>query len=95
MAELLDPALVAIAEELGCEEGGDAGLGHLDADETGAERDDVRVVVLARKAGRERLGDDAQRACGLRFTAIEMPMPEPHNATPRSALPSSIALARR
>src|SRR5690606_22200949 len=37
----------------------------------------------------------AQRHAGLRLTEIEMPIPDPHSATPRSALPLATASARR
>ncbi len=35
----------------------------------------------------------AQRQSGWRLTAIEMPIPEPHRAMPRSAVPAPIACA--
>ena len=55
---------VAAAAERRGEEGLDAGLGHLDADQPRAHGDDVGVVMLAGEAGRERLGD--QRAAAGR-----------------------------
>ena len=57
VGELVDAALVAPAGEVGVEEGRDAGLGHVDADQARAEGDDVGVIMLARQPRRERLGD--------------------------------------
>ena len=76
------------------EEGVDAGLGHFDADQPRAQRDDVGVVMLRAQARPTAARDtSAQRHAGLRLTAIEMPIPDPHTAMPRSARPSAIASA--
>ena len=64
------------------------------ADQPRAHGDHVGVVMLAGQRGRTAARDtSAQRQAGLRLTAIEMPMPEPHSATPRSASPAAIASA--
>src|SRR5688500_11225953 len=65
MGELVDSALVAAAGERRGEEGVQAGLGHFDADQPAAQRDDVGVVMLAGQAGRERLGDQSAAAGGM------------------------------
>ena len=57
-------------------------------------RDDVGVVMLAGEARPiAARRPSAQRAAGWRLTAIEMPMPEPHRAMPRSARPAAISSA--
>ena len=55
VGELIDAGLVASAEEVAREECGDAGLGHFEADQPGAERNGVGVVVLAGERGGDRL----------------------------------------
>ena len=60
MGELLDPARVAVAAEGGGEEGLDAGLGHLDADQARAQGDDVGVIMLAGEPRRQRLATRAR-----------------------------------
>src|SRR5690348_2885203 len=78
MAQFFDAALVAVAEELGFEESGDARPRHLDADQPGAERDDIGVVVLPRETRRERLGDERAARGGI---AVD----RDRDADPRSA----------
>ena len=60
IGELVDAALVAAAGERGGEEGVDAGLGHLDADQPRAQREDIGVIMLAGEPRRQRLGDAAR-----------------------------------
>jgi hypothetical protein len=43
--------LAAVAFEWSGEERGDTGLGHLDPDQPGAQRNGVRIIVAAGKAG--------------------------------------------
>ena len=85
---------MAPAGEIGAEEGVDAGLGHVLADQARAEREDIGVIMLAGERGAESGSETrAQRQAGLRLTAIEMPMPEPQTAMPRSASPVATASA--
>ena len=58
---------------------------------------DIIVSKYFRKAGVPETGSEtsAQRAWGTRLTAIEMPIPDPHKATPNSAAPSAIAWPSR
>ena len=94
VGQFFDAAGVAAAGEIGGEEGVDAGLGHVAAGQPRAHRDDIGVVVLAGERGGKRIATPARSAqAGLRLTAIEMPMPEPHSATPRSALPAATTAA--
>ena len=86
--KLVDAALVAAAGEIGAEEGGDAGLGHVDADQPRAQaRGRWRRYARgrARPTAARRPARSGRR--GSRLTAIEMPMPEPQTAMPRSASP--------
>src|SRR5688572_10785246 len=53
--KLGDAARMAVPGEIGGEEGFEAGLGHLDPDQPGAERDGVGIVMRAREPGRKRL----------------------------------------
>src|SRR5690606_31002425 len=55
------------------------------------------LASLCSRASLAESGSDtrAQRHAGLRLTDIAMPMPEPHSAIPRSALPFATASARR
>ena len=62
---MVDAALVAAAGEIGAEEGGDAGLGHVAADQPRAQRKHVGVVMLAGERGRQRLVDPRAAACGV------------------------------
>ena len=62
---MVDAALVAPAGEVGVEEGGDAGLGHVAADQPRAEREHVGVIVLAGQLGRKRLVDARAAAAGV------------------------------
>ena len=57
VGELVDASLVAAAEEVAGEESGDAGLGHLDPDQPGAECNGIGIIVLAGEGGGERLGN--------------------------------------
>ena len=94
LGELVDAALVAPAGEFGAEEGLDAGLGHVAADQPGAEGQDVGVIMLAGQRGRQRLVDPGAAAGGLRLTAIEMPMPEPQTTMPALGLAAGDRVAR-
>ena len=78
MGELVDAALVAAADEIGVEEGRDAGLGHFDADQARAKRDGVGVVMLAGERCRQRLGD-------LRAAAGRVAVGGDRDADPRAA----------
>ena len=89
----VDAVLVAPAFEVGGEEGGDAGLGHVDPDQPRAERDGIGVIVAARKLGRERLGDLGAAAGGIAIGGDGDPMPDPQTVIPRSARPSASASA--
>lgn len=53
---------MAAALEVGREEGGEAGLGHLRPDQPRAHRDGVGIVVSARQRGGERLADQCAAA---------------------------------
>src|SRR3546814_605252 len=57
----------------------------------------MTLASLCSRASFADKGSDtsAQRQAGLRLTAIEMPTPDPHSATPRCALPFATASARR
>ena len=57
VGELVDAALVAPAGEIGAEEGGDAGPGHVAADQPRAEREDIGVIMLAGQRCRQRVVD--------------------------------------
>ena len=67
VGELVDAALVAAAGEVGVEEGGDAGLGHVAADQPRAEREHVGVIMLAgelRPTAARRPARSGRRDCG-------------------------------
>jgi FkbM family methyltransferase len=59
---LVDAALVAPAGEIGVEEYGDAGPGHVATNQPCAKGEDVGVVMLTRKLGRQRIGDPGAAA---------------------------------
>src|SRR4051812_30439234 len=63
MAQFLNAALVALAAEWRGQEGLYAGLGHLDAYQARAHRDDVGAIMLAGQACRQRFGNE-RRAAG-------------------------------
>src|SRR3990167_7625641 len=65
MGKLVDATRVAIAAERRGEEGGDAGLGHLYANDARAHRNDVGVIVFAREAGGEWFGHQRTAAGGV------------------------------
>ena len=65
VGKLVDAALVASACEIGVEEGGDAGLGHVAADQPRAEREHVGVIVLAGELRRQRIVDPRAAARGI------------------------------
>ena len=65
MRELVDAALVAAAGEIGAEEGGDAGAGHVSADQAGAKSERVGVIMLAGEPRRERVVDPRAAAAGI------------------------------
>ena len=55
----------------------------------------MTLASLCSRARRAESGSEtsAQRQAGWRLAAIEMPMPEPHKATPQSARPAAISSA--
>src|SRR3546814_4886285 len=59
---LFRAARVAVAGEIGSEKGGDARLGHVDAGQPRAQRDDVGVIMLARELRRQRFGHERAAA---------------------------------
>lgn len=63
--ELVDAPLVTAAEEFAGKESGDAGLGHLNPDQPGADGDGVAVIVLAGEGRGKRLGDLRAAARGI------------------------------
>src|SRR3546814_12114184 len=56
----------------------------------------MTLASLCSRASFADKGSDtsAQRQAGLRLTAIEMPTPDPHSATPRCALPFATQIGR-
>ena len=84
---------MAIPAERGGEEGLNAGLGHV-----GTVSRAPMAITLASLCSRASLAESgsetsAQRTAGLRLTAMEMPIPDPHSATPCSALPEATWVA--
>jgi len=57
--------------------------------ETRAEAQDVGVIVFAREMGRVTSCTTAARTPGTLLAAIEIPIPDPHTATPRSQSPEA------
>jgi hypothetical protein len=54
---------MAPAGEFGAEESGDAGTRHVAADQPGAQREDIGVIMLARQPRRQRIVDPGAAAC--------------------------------
>jgi hypothetical protein len=73
MRKLIDATLVASAGEVGVEKGGDAGLGHIAADEAGAKGEDVGVIMLTGKLGREGIVDAGAAARGFAINGDRNP----------------------
>src|SRR6185369_12494355 len=65
LRKLVDAALVAPAGENGVEKCEDAGLRHVAADQAGAERQDIRIIMLAGELGREWIAHPGTAALGL------------------------------
>ena len=65
VGELIDAALVTPAEEVVREKSADAGLGHLDSNQPGAEGDGVAIVVVPGKRRGQRLRDLRTAAGGI------------------------------
>ena len=75
---MVDAALVAPASESRVEKGGDAGLGHVAADQPRSKREYIRVVMLAGKLSRKWIVDAGAAAFGFTIDGNR-------NADPRSA----------
>ena len=82
VGELVDAARWRSPPNVGGEEGGEARLGHFRPDQPRAHRDHVGSLCSRASAAESGSETSAQRQAGWRLTAIEMPMPEPHSATP-------------
>ena len=67
------------AGKIGGEKRFDAGLGHFLADQAGAHRDGIGVVMDARKTRRQRLGDKRAAAGGIAVGGDRNPS-EPKNS---------------
>src|SRR5436190_16787540 len=78
MRELVDAALMAPAGEIGAEKGSDAGPGHVVADEAGAKREGVGIVMFAGEARGERIVHP-------RTTAAKVAVGRDRNADARAA----------
>src|SRR5215217_8325661 len=82
VGKLIDAPLVAAAEEVVGEEGGDASLGHLQPDQPRSKRDGVAIVVLAGKRSRERFCYLCTAAGAIAIGGNSDSDPRPANGNP-------------